>query len=327
MSSVLSRHRTFVVSTFLCAALCALPAQANTVAELDELAVRAGEVFRELGRTPDRSVPADLIARSYCVAAIPNVIKAAWVLGGRYGQGLLSCRSKSGDWSPPVHVVMSGGSVGLQVGVSSTDVVLFFMTPGSVRSLLTNKIKLSGEAGVAAGPYGREAEAATDGNFTAQIYSYARSRGAFAGMALAGGYLGVDEADTATWYGKAYTPANILFDRKVTRIPKSAWMYLSALPRPKAPPKSTAKTKRPAPKTAARKPAPKPAAKPAPAQEAATAAPPPAAASAPPQATTTAPLPGAEPPADSAATAPAVESVPPDASQFPPDASGTSSGW
>lgn len=260
-----SKHLRFLLSLVLCSglALASLPAAAANRAELDERARMAGAEFRELRNTPDRQIPADLFVRSRCVAVIPNVIKAAWVLGGRYGNGLLSCRSKDGEWSPPVHVMMTGGSFGLQFGVSSTDVVLFFMTTNSVRSLLSNKVKLSGEAGVAAGPVGREAEAATDGHFTAEIYSYARSRGLFAGLSLAGGYLGVNEEDTTEYYGKSYSSSGILFDHKVTSVPKSAWAFLGALPRPRTPawkspapegptsasPPAGAPTPRPAPTT------------------------------------------------------------------------------
>src|SRR6185436_15373817 len=108
----------------------------------------SGEVFRELANAPDNEIPRDLIARSRCVAVIPNVIKAAWVLGGTYGRGVLACRTLNGEWSPPVHVMMTGGSFGFQFGASSTDVVLFFMTTNSVRSLLLSKVKLSGEASI-----------------------------------------------------------------------------------------------------------------------------------------------------------------------------------
>ncbi len=200
-------------------------------AELDDRVRRAGAVFREMRDTPDHQIPASLVARSRCVAVIPNVIKAAWVFGGRYGRGVLSCRTKIGEWSPPVLLTMSGGSFGLQIGASSTDVVLFFMTTDSVRSLLDNKIKLSGEAGVAAGPVGRETEAATDARFRAEIYSYARSRGLFAGVSLAGSYVGVNRDDTRDYYGNAYSATGILFENKVSDVPKSAWMFLGALPR------------------------------------------------------------------------------------------------
>ncbi len=246
--------------------LAARPAWATSQAELEDRTVRAGQVFRELRTMPDHEIPADLIARSYCVAVIPNVIKAAWVLGGYYGRGVLSCRGKTGEWSPPVHVLMTGGSLGLQVGASSTDVVLFFMTTRSVHSMLLNKIKLSGEAAVAAGPVGRDTQAATDARFTAQIYSYARSRGLFAGVSFAGGYLGVQTEDTRDYYGASYSPAAILFDHKVTSVPKSAWTFLSALPHPKgvvvgeAPPAAAS----PAAKTAAKGPGPAPAANPVP---------------------------------------------------------------
>jgi lipid-binding SYLF domain-containing protein len=235
MAPFLRRHRLLILSLiFACAVLPAGRAPAATRSEIDEKVRRSGEAFRELREVPDRRVPAELFARSRCVAVIPNVIKAAWVFGGRYGKGVLSCRSKTGEWSPPVIVMMTGGSFGLQFGASSTDVVLFFMTTGSVRSLLSNKVKLSGDAGLAAGPIGRETEAATDGRFTAEIYSYARSRGLFAGVSLSGSYLGVDREDTDTYYGRPYTPTGILFDHKVSSVPKSAWSFLNALPRARA---------------------------------------------------------------------------------------------
>lgn len=216
--------------------LPALPtaAHASTRAELDDRVRHAAISFLELREAPDHRIPGNLFARSRCVAVIPNVLKAAWIVGGRYGKGILSCRSQSGEWSPPVHVMLTGGSFGLQFGASSTDVVLFFMSTASVQSLLSSKVKLSGEAGVAAGPVGRETEAATDGKFTAEIYSYARSRGLFAGVSLAGGYLGVHDEDTSTYYGQRYSPAGILFEHKVTSVPKSAWAFLGALPHPRS---------------------------------------------------------------------------------------------
>jgi len=266
MPEIARLSRPFVAALLLTAVLPLQPAAADTRAELDERVRRSGSVFQEMRNAPDREIPADLLARSRCVAVVPNVIKAAWVLGGRYGTGVLSCRGKSGEWSPPVFVMMTGGSFGLQFGASSTDVVLFFMTIEGVRSVLDNKIKLSGDAGVAAGPVGREAEAATDGKFRAQIYSYARSRGLFAGVSLSGAYLGVNVEDTRTYYGKSYPTTGVLFEGKVTSVPKSTWAFLGALPRPKTAvvTKPTNKSKtakapvsKPAPKAKAAVPAPK----------------------------------------------------------------------
>jgi len=228
------RRSGWWIVAVLVALLPAAAAAATSRAELDERARRAGEVFRELREAPDRRIPAGLLARSRCVAVVPSVIKAAWVFGGRYGRGVLSCRSKAGDWSPPIHVMLTGGSVGFQFGASSTDVVLFFMTTNSMRSLLTNRVKLSGEASVAAGPVGRETEAATDAKLKAEIYSYAKSRGLFAGVSLAGSYLGVSHEDTDAYYGARYTTSGILFDHKVTSVPKSAWSFLNMLPQPRA---------------------------------------------------------------------------------------------
>lgn len=245
MKFISRRHRSILVPVLLLAlAEAATALAADSAAELDARVQRSAVVFREMRSAPDHEIPTDLLSRSRCVAIVPNVIKAAWVLGGRYGKGVLSCRSTAGEWSPPVFVLMTGGSFGLQFGASSTDVVLFFMTSDSVKSLFNNKVKLSGDLGVAAGPVGREAEAATDGAFQAQIYSYARSRGLFAGLSLSGAYLGVNYEETRNYYGKTYTASAVLFDRKVTKIPKSTWTLLSALPKPR----SSATAKAPAPK-------------------------------------------------------------------------------
>src|SRR5690349_16928248 len=208
MPNILRRYRPAFFGGLLLALLPVAASAADSKAELDDRARRAGVVFQEMRTAPDHEIPLDLVARARCVAVIPNVIKAAWVLGGRYGKGLLSCRSaKSGEWSAPVFVMMTGGSFGLQFGASSTDVLLFFMTYESVKSVLSNKVKLSGDAGVAAGPLGREAEAATDAALKAQIFSYARSRGLFAGVSVAGAYLGVNHEDTSNFYGRKWTPA------------------------------------------------------------------------------------------------------------------------
>jgi SH3 domain-containing YSC84-like protein 1 len=260
--SVVRSFGCLLFAALIAAALPTIAAAADSKAELDDRARRAGTVFKEMRVAPDHEIPLDLVARARCVAVIPNVIKAAWVLGGRYGKGVLSCRSaKSGEWSAPVFVMMTGGSFGLQFGASSTDVLLFFMTYESVKSVLNNKVKLSGDAGVAAGPLGREAEAATDAALTAQIFSYARSRGLFAGVSVAGAYLGVNHEDTSNFYGRSWSPTEILFDRKVTTVPKAGWDFLAALPRPaKATASKTTKSKSRTAKAPAR-PAAKPAAK------------------------------------------------------------------
>jgi len=218
-----------VSATLLCSVTASICDASQT--ELDARAHRAASVFRELRDMPDHEVPSDLMARSRCVAVVPNLVKAAWFLGGHYGKGVLSCRSRNDEWSPPVHVLLTGGSFGLQFGASSTDIVLFFMSAESVRSLLSSKVKLSGEAGVAAGPVGRKAEAATDLKLGAEIYSYARSRGLFIGVSLEGAYMGVDREDTRDYYEKSYSAKGILFEHKVSRVPKSAWEFLGALPR------------------------------------------------------------------------------------------------
>jgi len=229
MNSRLGGVAVSAVSAFLIL-LATVSLCAASTSALDARARRSAAVFRQIRDMPDHEVPGDLLARCRCVAVVPNLIKAAWFVGGHYGKGLLSCRSKYGEWSPPVHVMLTGGSFGFQFGASSTDIVLFFMTEQSVHSLLSSKIKLSGEAGVAAGPIGRQAEAATDLKLGSEIYSYARSRGLFLGVSLEGAYLGVDHQDTRDYYRKSDSAESILFEHAVSNVPRSASEFLGSLP-------------------------------------------------------------------------------------------------
>jgi lipid-binding SYLF domain-containing protein len=209
-------------------------AAAGTVradAERTERVERAREVYQELIGTPDREVPESLRERCRCVAVFPKVIKGAFGFGARHGKGVASCRDSAGTWSPVAFFTMAGGSWGLQIGVESAQVVLFFMNERSARSLLESKVTLGGKAGVAAGPVGRTAEAGTDLKLDAEIYSYARSKGLFAGISLEGARLAPDKDSIRSFYGQAVSPAEILFEHRVPKRPPAGEAFRAALER------------------------------------------------------------------------------------------------
>ncbi|HKV50398.1 MAG TPA: lipid-binding SYLF domain-containing protein [Gemmatimonadaceae bacterium] len=153
--------------------------------ELADRAKRAGEVLSELVSVPDRSPPKALMREAVCVAVVPGVVQAGFGVGGRAGYGLASCRS-GGDWSWPTFVGLKGGSFGLQIGAQSADVVLIFMNRNAPKTIAGSSFDLGGEVSVAAGPMGRDLSAATDYKAQAEIYSYSKSKGLFAGIKIAG---------------------------------------------------------------------------------------------------------------------------------------------
>jgi lipid-binding SYLF domain-containing protein len=179
--------------------------------EAVERANRAGEVLDEVLRTPESSIPQDLINKAHCVAVIPGVKKAGFIVGGRYGKGIISCRAPGNEaWTGPSAIRIEGGSVGFQIGGSSTDVVLLLMNKSGKDKLLSSRFTLGGDAAVAGGPVGRSAQAQTDAQMRAEILSYSRSRGVFAGVSLEGATLRQDADDNEELYGKPVTPNQIL---------------------------------------------------------------------------------------------------------------------
>lgn len=218
----------------LVAAIAVAPLAASSHAADDAKLTRkvevAKEVYQELIDTPDRQIPDALLQRCKCVAVIPGVIKGAIGFGFRMGQGVMTCRKDKGAWSPPSFLRLTGGSFGFQLGAQGTDVVLFFMTDHGSRSLLDSKFTLGGTASVAAGPVGRSAEAGTDLKLDAEIYSYARSKGLFAGLALEGARLSPDGKANARYYGKKVTAKDLLFEHKSPGLPEGAEAFLKVLP-------------------------------------------------------------------------------------------------
>ena len=171
----------------------------------------AAALFREVMSTPDKSIPQDLLNKSHCIILVPGLKKGGFLVAAKYGRGFAVCRGASGQgWGPPGAVRIEGGSVGLQIGISSTDLVLLVMNERGMKRLLTTKFTLGGDASVAAGPVGRDATAQTDALMTAEILSWSRSHGVFAGVSLDGSTLRNDVDVNNELYGKPWENREIL---------------------------------------------------------------------------------------------------------------------
>jgi SH3 domain-containing YSC84-like protein 1 len=168
-------------------------------------------VFHEIMSTPDKGIPQDLLAKSRCIIIIPSMKKAAFVVGAQYGRGFAECRKSDGvGWTAPAAMRMEGGSVGFQIGGTETDLVLLVMNEGGMHKLLGDKFTLGADASVAAGPVGRTASADTDVKMSAEILSWSRAHGVFAGISLNGATLRPDNDSNSALYGKKLTPREIL---------------------------------------------------------------------------------------------------------------------
>jgi SH3 domain-containing YSC84-like protein 1 len=194
-----------------------LAKDSESVKRLDE----AAAVFSEIMATPDKGIPQDMLANAHCIVIVPGLKTAAFLVGGKYGKGYLSCRNKSGvGWSAPGTVRIEGGSVGFQIGGSETDLIMLVMSERGADKLLSSKFTLGAEGSVAAGPVGRTATAQTDAQMHADILSWSRSQGLFAGLALEGATLREDLDDNASLYGKKLENRQIVTTR--VRTPKVA---------------------------------------------------------------------------------------------------------
>ena len=180
---------------------------------------KAAQVFKEIMNTPDQGIPSNLLESAKCIAIIPGDKKFAFIFGGSYGRGLATCRTGHG-WSAPMFVAIDSGSVGYQIGGSSTDLVMLFMNDHALQSLMSDKFKLGADASVAAGPVGRNAAASTDLKLNAEILSYSRSKGIFAGVSLNGAVMQADKSGDKAMYGDDVNRREIL-DGKVA-VPASA---------------------------------------------------------------------------------------------------------
>src|ERR1700730_9249187 len=189
----------------------------------------ASQVLEELRGTRDEAIPQRLLERAYGIAVLPDLTKVAFFAGGRRGHGVLVVRDKQGRFSNPVFITMTGGSFGWQWGVQSTDIVLVITTPKGVEGINGGKVTLGADASVAAGPVGRQAEASTDTSFKAEVYSYSRSRGVFAGLALDGTVLSIDDGANELFYGKPDVLASDIISGKVKSNDDSARRFMAAV--------------------------------------------------------------------------------------------------
>lgn len=202
-------RRTLQTLCFLGLGLLAGSALASRAAQEEKMAA-AIETMQQASRLPEQNIPPRLLHNAQGIAIIPGVIKAGFMVGGSYGKGVLLVRNEQGQWNPPLFIALAAGSFGWQIGAQSTDVVLVFKSRRSVEGIVRGTFTLGADAAIAAGPIGRRGEAATDAEFKAEILSYSRSRGLFAGVSLEGSNIAIDHEADEAYYGKALRPAEIL---------------------------------------------------------------------------------------------------------------------
>jgi lipid-binding SYLF domain-containing protein len=198
-------------------------------ARQEGLLLTATEVLDDVQGMPDQRVPDALLARAYGIAVIPSVTKIAFIFGGRYGTGVVVVRDKlDAPWSNPVFLSLTGGSWGLQAGAQASDIILVFTTRNGIEGIAGGRMTLGADASVAAGPVGRQASASTDIGL-AEIYSYARTRGLFAGIAVDGSVIAIDRSANAALYHKSGVTASEIFSGKAPAPPESAQRFLNRL--------------------------------------------------------------------------------------------------
>jgi lipid-binding SYLF domain-containing protein len=203
---------------------CGLAIVASSVAygqsdksKLTERLTAAQDVVRQIMATPDKGIPQSILSGASCVVVVPSYKKAAFVVGGQYGQGVATCRTPRG-WSAPVFVQLAGGSFGFQIGGQATDLVLVAMNQQGLQDMLKNKFKIGGDAAASAGPVGRNAQAGTDWKLNAEFLTYSRSKGLFAGINLDGTVLSQNQNDTRTMYGSDIPYETILKGNQATPV-------------------------------------------------------------------------------------------------------------
>jgi lipid-binding SYLF domain-containing protein len=190
---------------------------------------KAAKVFHEIMDTPDKAAPKEILDGAECIAVFPDVLKAGFIVGGRGGHGVASCRTQNG-WSSPAYFDLKGGSIGLQIGAQSTDFVMLFMNKEGLRKLMGDKFEIGGDASVAAGPVGRQVGASTNVRMDAEILSYSRSKGVFAGLELKGVVISNDDSAMKAVYGEDFKAKQIL-RQNASQAPEAVQGFPSTLNR------------------------------------------------------------------------------------------------
>src|SRR5476651_767662 len=228
----MSIRKEIVSTVFFSAALgsAAIVNSAHAGAREEGRLLTATEVVEEVQAMPDSQIPDALLSRAYGIAVIPDVTKVAFIFGGRHGNGVLVVRDKlTSSWSNPSFVSLTGGSWGFQAGAQSSDIVLVFTTKTGIEGIAGGKLTLGADASVATGPVGRQGSAATDMNFNAEIYSYARTRGLFGGIALDGSVISIDRGSDAAFYRKSGVTATEIFSGQAPSPPETAQRFMERL--------------------------------------------------------------------------------------------------
>lgn len=227
MTKAVGRRRTTLTcATMAVAALVLAPVHAEDN-EATKRLQKASAVFSEIMATPDKGIPTDLLEKAHCIVIVPELKTAAFIVGGKYGKGYVSCRNTAtSGWSAPGALRIEGGSVGFQIGASSTDLIMLVMSQRGAEKLLESQFTIGGEASAAAGPVGRTATAQTDAQLRADILSWSRSQGLFAGIALEGATLRQDLDDNATLYGKKLETRDIVTSGVLAPVAADSLMAL-----------------------------------------------------------------------------------------------------
>ena len=215
-----------IISSLMALALIALPLSAEGDKKEADRLENCGTVIKEIMDIPE-DIPQDLVDKTECIIVYPSVLKAAFIVGGSYGRGAMTCRSGehfTGPWSAPTMMALEGGSIGFQIGGQATDFVLLVMNPRGARAILSSKVKLGADASAAAGPKGRTANASTDATLRAEVLSYSRARGLFAGVSLEGSTVRPDNDGNERVYGKKVEAESIVFKGAVAVPPPAQKM-------------------------------------------------------------------------------------------------------
>ena len=221
--------RRYLQSILFCLCLALFSVTAHAAISEEQRLARATEVLQQMTLMPESGIPPVLLRRAQAVIVVPNLIKGGFFIGGRHGRGVMVVKSANGEWSNPAFVALSGGSFGWQFGAQSTDLVLVFKNRGAASNIVSGKITLGGQASIAAGPVGRNTEAATDLRFNAEVYTYSRNRGLFIGASVEGASIRIDEAANRIYYGnRGITSAEVLGDQSLA-TPASARQFIIAL--------------------------------------------------------------------------------------------------